>query len=158
MQLDPLDRALLRLLLTQPRAGMREYARLLGVARGTVQARLGRLEREGAIESYAPRISAAAVGYPVAAFVQLHLSQGYLEAVAATLRDIPQVLEAYSTTGEGDILCRVGARDNEDLEDVIHSLLTTPGVVRTRTEVALRERLPFRVLPLITDRPDRSDR
>jgi DNA-binding Lrp family transcriptional regulator len=152
MQLDQLDRALLRLLITEPRVGMREYARVLGIARGTVQARLARLEREGAIDSYAPRISAAALGYPVSAFVELHLAQGRLEAVVAAVHEIPQVLEAYTTTGDGDLLCRVAARDNHDLETVIQSLLDTPGVVRTKTEVALSERLSFRVLPLLVQR------
>src|SRR5438128_7529945 len=156
MQLDQLDRSLLRLLLTQPRSGRREYARLLNVARGTVQARLARLEREGAIESYAPRVSPAAVGYPITAFVQLHLAQGQLEAVVAAIDEIPNVLEAYSTTGDGDLLCRIAARNNADLEDVIQHLLTTPGVVRTRTEVALRERVAFRVLPLVVDAPEYS--
>ena len=44
MHLDQLDLDLLNLLLEEPQAGMREYARVLGVARGTVQARLARLE------------------------------------------------------------------------------------------------------------------
>jgi DNA-binding Lrp family transcriptional regulator len=153
MQLDDLDRSLLRLLLTAPRVGMREYARLLGVARGTVQARLARLEREGAIESYAPRVSPAALGYPIAAFVQLHLAQGRLEAVVAAVGELPHVLEAYSTTGDGDVLCRVAARDNKELEDVIQTLLHIPGVVRTKTEVALSERVSFRVLPLVDNVP-----
>ena len=41
------------------------------------------------------------------------------------------------------------ARDNAHLEDVIQKLISLPGVVRTRTEVALRERVPHRLLPLL---------
>jgi hypothetical protein len=41
------------------------------------------------------------------------------------------------------------ARDNAHLEDVIQTLISLPGVVRTRTEVALRERVPYRLLPLV---------
>ena len=59
MHLDQLDLDLLNLLLEEPQAGMREYARVLGVARGTVQARLARLEREGIIAGHAPTISPA---------------------------------------------------------------------------------------------------
>ncbi|KPC84257.1 hypothetical protein ADL27_46705, partial [Streptomyces sp. NRRL F-6602] len=40
-------------------------------------------------------------------------------------------------------------RDNGHLEDVIQQLINLPGVVRTRTEVALRERVAHRVLPLV---------
>jgi DNA-binding Lrp family transcriptional regulator len=47
MSVDELDTRILRLLLEQPRTSAREYARLLGVARGTLQARLDQLERRG---------------------------------------------------------------------------------------------------------------
>ncbi len=43
----------------------------------------------------------------------------------------------------------MAARDNAHLEDVIQRLIRLPGVVRTRTEVALRERVPHRLLPLV---------
>ena len=49
MKLDKLDIALIRLMVEEPRAGGREYARLLGVARGTVPSRIGRLERAGVV-------------------------------------------------------------------------------------------------------------
>ncbi|MET7905005.1 Lrp/AsnC ligand binding domain-containing protein [Streptomyces sp. NPDC005355] len=59
-------------------------------------------------------------------------------------------IEAFSTTGgAGDPLTRVVARDNEHLEDVVQRLIRMPGVVRTRTEVALRERVRHRMLPLV---------
>lgn len=149
MDLDALDLALLRLLLEEPRAGYREYARVLGVARGTVQARIARLERRGAITGYAAHVSPAALGYTVQAFVHLHLAQGMLDDVTARLGQLPEVLEAHSTTGEGDVLCRIVARDNAHLEQIVQALLALPGVVRTRTEVALRSRVPYRVLPLL---------
>jgi DNA-binding Lrp family transcriptional regulator len=63
LRLDATDIALLRLLVEEPRAGGREYARVLGVARGTVAARLLRLERAGAIAGYAAQISPSALGF-----------------------------------------------------------------------------------------------
>jgi len=149
MSVDDLDLALLQLLLDQPRAGMREYARQLGVARGTVQARLARLERDGAIADYAPRLRPAELGFTVLAFVHLHLAQGQLEGVVAGLHDVPELLEAHTTTGEGDMLCRVVARDNAHLEEIVQSLLAVPGVVRVRTEIALNQRVGFRLRPLV---------
>ncbi len=148
--MDDLDTALLRLLLEEPRAGMREYARILGVARGTVQSRLARLERDGVITSFAPRLNPARMGFPVLALVHLHLTQGRLDEVAAHLRAIAEVIEAHSIAGEGDLVCRVVARDNAHLEDVIQQLIKLPGVVRTKTEVALSERVGYRLLPLVT--------
>jgi DNA-binding Lrp family transcriptional regulator len=149
MQLDDLDLALLRLLVEEPRAGMREYARVLGVARGTVQSRVSRLERGGVIGGYAPNVQPAGLGFTVLAFVHLQLAQGKLDAVVAGLRLIPELLEVHSTTGEGDLLCRMVARDNAHLEEIVQSLLLMPGVVRTRTEISLKQRVSYRVLPLV---------
>ncbi|CAL9285048.1 hypothetical protein SUDANB91_00953 [Streptomyces sp. SudanB91_2054] len=67
------------------------------------------------------------------------------EALAA----VPEIVEAFSITGGGDLLTRVVARDNAHLEDVVQKLISLPGVVRTRSEVALRERVPHRLLPLV---------
>ena len=149
MHLDQLDLELLNLLLEEPQAGMREYARVLGVARGTVQARLGRLEREGIITGHAPAISPAGLGFTVLAFVHLYLAQGQLDNVVSRLSVLPEVLEAHTTTGEGDLLCRVAARSNLQLEEIVQTLLALPGVTRTRTEISLNQRVGYRILPLV---------
>lgn len=129
---------------------MREFARTLGIARGTVHTRMSRLERLGVITDYAPRISPAQLGFPVLAFVHLHLAQGRLTRVTRALVLVDEVLEAHSTAGEGDVLCRVAARDTEHLEEIIQRFLQLPGVVRCRTEIALSERLPSRIASLLS--------
>jgi len=149
MPVDALDARILRLLLQQPRTSVREYARILGVARGTLQARLDRLERDGVITPAGPRVSPAALGHPVLAFVRIEVAQGHLDEVGLALASVPEIIEAYSITGGGDLLTRVVARDNAHLEDIIQRLIRLPGVVRTRTEIALRERVAERVLPLV---------
>ena len=149
MNLDLTDLRLLRLTLDAPKAGMREFARVLHVARGTVQSRIARLEASRVIRSYAADVDPARLGYTVLAFVHLHLAQGKLDAVVAALATVPEVLEAHTTTGDGDILCRVVGRDNAYLEEIVQRLLAIPGVVRTRTEIALNNRVPYRLLPLV---------
>ncbi|MEU8518975.1 Lrp/AsnC family transcriptional regulator [Streptomyces sp. NPDC048577] len=149
MAVDELDTRILRLLLERPRTSVREYARILGVARGTVQARVDRLERDGVITGTGPFLSPAALGHPVLAFVHIEVTQGHLDEVGDALAAVPEIVEAFSITGGGDLLTRVVARDNGHLEDVIQHLIRLPGVVRTRTEMALRERVPYRLLPLV---------
>ncbi|WP_329123607.1 Lrp/AsnC family transcriptional regulator [Streptomyces sp. NBC_01353] len=149
MAVDELDTRILRLLIEQPRTSVREYARILGVARGTVQARIDRLERDGVITATGPVLSPAALGHPVLAFVHIEVTQGHLDEVGDALAAVPEIVEAFSITGGGDLLTRVVARDNGHLEDVIQQLIQLPGVVRTRTEMALRERVPHRLLPLV---------
>ena len=147
--LDQLDLALLRLIMRQPRAGVREYARQLGVARGTAQARLDRLQRDGVLTSFQPHISPAAMGFAGLAYIHLHLAQGMLDETSRRLVEIPEVLEANSITGEGDLLCRVVARDNADLERVVQQIIAVPGVIRSRTEVVLSRRIEPRITQLI---------
>ncbi|WP_143677492.1 Lrp/AsnC ligand binding domain-containing protein, partial [Streptomyces scabiei] len=77
------------------------------------------------------------------------VTQGHLDDVGDALAAVPEIIEAFSITGGGDLLTRVVARDNAHLEDVIQALISLPGVVRTRTEVALRERVPYRLSPLV---------
>ncbi|WP_328745110.1 Lrp/AsnC family transcriptional regulator [Streptomyces sp. NBC_00285] len=149
MAVDELDTRILRLLLERPRTSVREYARLLGVARGTLQARLDRLERDRVITGTGPSLSPAALGHPVLAFVHIEVTQGRIDDVGNALAAVPEIIEAFSIAGGGDLLTRVVARDNGHLEDVIQKVISLPGVVRTRTEVALRERVAHRLLPLV---------
>lgn len=144
---------------------MREYARVLGVARGTVQARLARLERDGVIIEHAPTINPTGLGFTVLAFVHLYLAQGQLDNIVSMLIRLPEVLEAHTTTGEGDLLCRVAARSNLHLEEIVQTLLALPGVTRTKTEISLNQRIGYRVQPLVQQlraaqarRPDRDPR
>ncbi|MEV0965038.1 Lrp/AsnC family transcriptional regulator [Streptomyces sp. NPDC049910] len=149
MAVDELDTRILRLMIDQPRTSVREYARLLGIARGTLQARIDRLERVGVITGTGPVLSPSALGHPVLAFVHIEVTQGRLDEVGHALAEVPEIVEAFSITGGGDLLTRVVARDNGHLEDVVQRLISLPGVVRTRTEMALRERVPHRMLPLV---------
>ncbi len=148
--IDELDGRLIALLTDEPRVGVLEASRRLGVARGTVQARLDRLHERGVITGYGPDIDPAAIDFGVTAFVTLELRQaGGHDPVAQRLAAIAEVLEAHTITGVGDMLCRVVARSNADLQRVIDAIVDTEGVVRTSTVIALDRPLAHRVLPLI---------
>ena len=147
--IDALDARLIRALCDIPRAGVMELARQLGVARGTVQARLDKLQQRGIISGFDPDLDLTAMGYEVLAFVSLEIAQGRLFDVARHLREIPEVLEIHSVTGPGDLLCRVVARTNDHLQHVIVRILEVQGIDRTATQIALTEQLHHRVLPLV---------
>jgi DNA-binding Lrp family transcriptional regulator len=146
---DDLDARLLRELDESPRVGVLELSRRLGVARGTVQARLDRLVERGVIASFAPTLDPAALGYGVTAFATLEIRQGQGAAVLAHLREIPEVLEVHTITGAGDMLCRVVARSNADLQRVLDRVTQYPEIVRTSTVIALSNPVRHRVLPLV---------
>jgi DNA-binding Lrp family transcriptional regulator len=148
--IDGLDARLIELLTAEPRIGVLEASRRLGVARGTVQARLDRMQQRGVIMGYGPDIDPAAIGHAVTAFVTLELTQGGgRDQVASRLAGIDEVLEAHTITGTGDVLCRVVARDNADLQRVIDAIVDVPGVVRTSTVIALATAVRYRTTPLV---------
>lgn len=147
---DELDSRLLRLLHDDPQVGVLGASRALGVARGTVQSRLDRLVRAGVITTFAPRLDPAALGYPVTAFCTLEIRQhSGAEPVIAHLTAIPEVLEAHTITGAGDLMLRVVARDNADLQRVIDLVVAHDLVERSSTVIALSTRIPWRVMPLV---------
>jgi DNA-binding Lrp family transcriptional regulator len=149
-RVDELDARILQLFSAEPRIGVMEASRRLGVARGTVQARLDRLQREGVVTSWAPRISPAALGYTVTAFVTLEIVQHRgREQVSARLARIPEVLECWTVTGSGDLWCRVVAHSNADLQRVIDAMVTDEDVVRSVSLIGLAEPIPYRTDPLV---------
>ncbi|WP_436534659.1 Lrp/AsnC family transcriptional regulator [Actinoplanes sp. HUAS TT8] len=148
-QIDALDLRILVLAVREPRAGVREFARRLGVARGTVQARLDKLEKQGVLTGWGPVVDPGGLGYASKAYIRLSVAQGVLDAVTEGLSRIPEVIELDSVAGDSDLLCLVVARGPENLEEVIQRILGVPGVTRSRTEPVLRQRIPRRILPLI---------
>ncbi len=148
--IDMLDARLIELLTAEPRVGVLEASRRLRVARGTVQARLDRLQSRGVVTGYGPDIDPAALGHDVTAFVTLEIRQaGGHDPVAFRLAGIPEVLEVHTITGVGDMLCRVVARTNADLQRVIDAIVDVAGVVRASSVIALATPVPYRVLPLV---------
>jgi DNA-binding Lrp family transcriptional regulator len=149
ISIDALDARLIRALADTPRAGVMELARQLGVARGTVQARLEKLQRRGVVTGFSPDVDLRAMGYDVLAFLTLEIAQGRLVDVVEHLDGIPEVLEVHATTGPGDLHARVVARTNQHLQQVINTILDVHGISRTTTQIALTEQIRHRVLPLV---------
>ncbi|TQF68618.1 Lrp/AsnC family transcriptional regulator [Rhodococcus spelaei] len=150
MSIDRLDADLLDLLHAEPRVGVLEASRRLGVARGTAAARLSRLERSGVIADLAPTLDAAALGFPVTAFATLEIAQGQGHgAVVEHLTAIPEVLEAHTITGVGDVLIRVVARTHADLQRVINEIVDGTHVLRSATTIALESPIPLRHQQLV---------
>ncbi|HEX3823527.1 MAG TPA: Lrp/AsnC family transcriptional regulator [Mycobacteriales bacterium] len=157
---DALDSRIVLLFASEPRIGVLEASRRIGVARGTVQARLDRLEAAGVITGWAPAVDPVALGFPVSAFATLEIAQsaaaddaaayrGGHDPVASHLRTIPEVLEAHTITGGADMMVRLVARSNADLQRVIDLVVASPNVSRASTVIVLATEIAPRVLPLV---------
>ncbi|MGW4422275.1 Lrp/AsnC family transcriptional regulator [Streptosporangium sp. NPDC004631] len=154
MSIDDLDSRLLVTMRDNPRIGLTELARLLGVARGTVQARVEKLTGRGVIADFGPTIAPEEIGYPILAFVSLQIAQGRLAEAVEALKPVPEIIEVYGTSGQADLLCRVVARSTPDLQEIIARILTSPAVQRTDTTIALSVQIPYRIEPLLRAAPE----
>lgn len=150
-QVDQLDLALIEALQNNPRAGVLELSRLTNVARATVQSRLQRLEDSGVITGYGPDINLIAAGHPVLAFVTLEIAQGALDAVTTELNGLPQVLEAFVTSGNADVLCKISATSHEELQETLLHISKSGSVARSTSVIVLSELVAPRVLPMLAE-------
>jgi DNA-binding Lrp family transcriptional regulator len=147
--MDQLDVALVEAMQAHPRVGDLELSRLTGVARATVQSRLTKLEDAGVITGYGPDIDLVAAGHPVLAFVTLEIVQGALDAVTVELDSLPNVLEAYITSGNADVVCKIAATSHEDLKDTLLHISQQGSVARSTSVIVLSELVPPRLLPML---------
>lgn len=150
MEIDVLDARITELFTDDPRMSVLEASRTLKVARATVQARLDRMQRNGVIAGWGPRVHAAGLGYPVVAYCSLAIRQdtGH-DAVAEALAEIPEIQEVHTVSGESDLLTKVAARSNSDLQRVIDAIIATKTVVRSSTVIVLNTHFEGRTLPLM---------
>ena len=147
--MDQLDIALIEAMRAHPRVGDLELSRITQVARATVQSRLAKLERAGVITGYGPDIDLVAAGHPVLAFVTLEIAQGSLDAVTDELDSLPNVLEAYVTSGTADVVCKIAATSHEDLQATLLHISKSGSVVRSTSVIVLSELVRPRVLPML---------
>ncbi|WP_253908537.1 Lrp/AsnC family transcriptional regulator [Arthrobacter sp. H41] len=148
-ELDAIDRKILITLDEDPRAPVMMLAQKLGLARGTIQARLERMTASGVLRSNSSRILPAALGRAVMAAVSAELDQSKLNEAIEALRNIPEVLECHAPAGDTDLLCRVVAKSPDDLYRVSEVIRLCPGILRTSTSMYLREVIPYRTTGLL---------
>lgn len=147
--IDELDARLIAELRANPRLGLLEISRRLGVARGTVQARLAKLEGRGVITGFGPEVDPGELGHGLNAFMLLELTQGRLAEAVDALGAVPEVLEVDAISGPQDLICRVAARDTEHLQEIVNRLLATDAIRRSTSYVVLSRPIRPRVQPLV---------
>ena len=136
--MDDPDRQILALLVEDGRRTYDDIGRRISLSAPAVKRRVDRLRRDGALRGFTAVIDHTAFGDRTEALVELFFAPGtLLERVAATLRAHPEVVEAWSVTGEADAIARVRTHDNAHLERVIMELQRDGLVERTRSQVVL---------------------
>lgn len=141
--IDALDARIILALDDDPDATILALSRALGIARNTVHARLRHLADDGALKPFSQRLDLRALGYELAAFMSLWVSQTDPGIVAGLLQ-VPEVISAHYTTGDADILAQVAAKNTSDLHRITNAILAVDGVVRTSTAISLDEAIAYR--------------
>ena len=143
--MDDIDRRVVALLQQDARRSYDDIGRQVALSAPAVKRRVDRLRAAGAIRGFTAVVDHAALGAATEALVELFYAPGTrLERVAEHLGAHPEVIEAWSVTGEPDAIARVRTQDNSDLERLIVALQRDGLVVRTRSQV---------VLSALVDRP-----
>ena len=138
--MDDIDRRILALLVEDGRRTYDDVAGRVALSAPAVKRRVDRLRRDGVLKTFTAVIDHVALGATTEALVELFFAPGtLLDSVADTLRRHPEVVEAWSVTGEADAIARVRTIDNGDLERLIMDLQRDGHVVRTSSQVILSQ-------------------
>ncbi len=138
LRIDDIDRKILAILGENGRESYSALGGLIGLSTAATKRRVDRLRQDGAIQRFTAEIAPAALGWTIEAFVELYC-EGRVppDRMADMVRTIPEVVQAWTVTGESDGMLLVRARDAGHFERVLGLIRTHPGVSRTRSAIVL---------------------
>ena len=136
--MDDLDKQILALLVEDARRTYDDIGRRVNLSAPSVKRRVDRLRENGALEGFTAVVDHGAMGWNTEALVELFFKPGtQLDEVARILREHPEVVEAWSVTGDADAIARVRTEDNATLERLIMDLQRHGLVIRTRSQIVM---------------------
>lgn len=136
--MDALDREIVAWLQRDGRASFREIGSAVGLSAPAVKRRVDRLREDGVITGFAALTDPGALGWTTEAFVAL-FCEGRTEPdrIRTAVAKHPEVVAAYTVTGDHDALVHLRVRDTTHLEDVLQRIRSEPIVAHTRSLVVL---------------------
>lgn len=150
--LDSKDISLLTILQKNAQSSALEIAETLGMSASQIGRRRQRLEAEGFIQSTPARLNAARLGLNVQAFIQIQTDSQTAEthgSIAALIGKHPEIVAAWTLTGEADYIFRVYCRDLSRLNDLVQKeLLPHPAIGRVHSQIVMDQLKDETALPL----------
>ena len=137
MPMDNTDRQLLSLLRDNARMSVAAMAKALGVARGTVQNRLARLEADGVIAGYTVRLKLPAEDQRIRALMTVAVEGNRTDEVLRALRGDPAVCALHTTNGRWDIVAELRSESLEAVDRVLGRIRLIDGISNTETSLLL---------------------
>ncbi|MCD6523116.1 MAG: Lrp/AsnC family transcriptional regulator [Candidatus Diapherotrites archaeon] len=136
--IDSVDIAILRVLLKNARASFREIASEVGIAVGTVQNRVRKMEKMGVLQGFEPIIDYSKLGYDVDAIIALKIKRDKIENIRRMFRETPNVMSMYEVTGDVDVFLRVKFKSSSELAEFLINKLSEEYVKSSVTYTVLR--------------------
>ncbi len=143
IQIDGIDKKILRALMGDARTPVLEIARQVGISGAAIHQRLRKLEKSGLIAGSKFIINPKVLGYTTMAFVGVYLDKAVSNPQAVKqLKKIPEVLECHYTTGNWSIFIKILCKDNEHLMHLLNNdIQSITGVSRTETFISLDQQI-----------------
>lgn len=138
VELDELDRAILRVLVSNCNVSVRSVARSLNKSPTLVLKRLQRLHQLGVVERCEAVLNYKRLGYTVMALIMLNVEGPHIEEVERMLAAEPNVRAVYDITGEYDVAVIALFRDVSELDSFIKRILKSPFIKRSTTSVIFK--------------------
>ncbi|GAA0428204.1 AsnC family transcriptional regulator [Actinoplanes capillaceus] len=138
MQMDAVDQRIIALLVADARSSYAEIGTRVSLSAPAVKRRVDRLRADGVIKGFTAVIEPAAVGWTTEAFVELFCTGRTTPAqITVATRRHPEVVGAYTVSGQADALVHLRAADIGHLEQALERLRAEPFVTSTRSMVVL---------------------
>ncbi|GAB3184228.1 AsnC family transcriptional regulator [Micromonospora palomenae] len=138
MQIDAVDQRIIALLVADARASYADIGSRVSLSAPAVKRRVDRLRSAGVIRGFTAVVDPAAVGWTTEAFVELFCAGRTTPAqIGVAARRHPEVVGAYTVSGEADALVHLRAADIAHLEEALERLRAESFVTSTRSTIVL---------------------
>ena len=146
--MDGLDKNILNALAENARLSYAEIAKSNGVSPATVHVRVEKMRKAGVITGAKLSVNAKKLGYDITCFIGIILRQaGDYPSALKKLEALPEVVEAYYTTGQYSVLIKVLVRNIDDLHKLlIERLQVIDEIQSTETLISLQTPIQRSVL------------
>lgn len=137
IRLDDLDHQLIEVLRSDGRAPVSKLATILGVSRGTVQARLDRLVDSGVILGFTIRVRQEHDATAIRAVMMIEVAGKSTAAIIRRLRGMPELISLHSTNGAWDLVAEIRAASLPDFDRVLREVRAIDGILNSETSILL---------------------
>ncbi len=138
MRLDDLDRKILIILQKFGRESASNIAEKINVSVPTITERIRKLQDNGIILGFQAILNPATIGLDVAAIITIISgSSQYYKEVTLAAEETSEIVQCFSTTGNGSHTLLVNTKNSNTLEELLRKIQSWPGVVRTETQIIL---------------------